>query len=128
MDTLGRHLLAEYHGCESKILDDKEYIESLLQAAAKAANVSIVKSILHTFSPQGVSGVVIIEESHLSIHTWPEAGYAAVDFYTCGDGIPINAHQALLKGLKPSRYQLMTIHRGIDGDTSMKLISDETVR
>ena len=127
MDTFGRHLLAEYHGCESELLNNKEKISDILQQAAEAAKATIVKLALHTFLPQGVSGVVIIEESHISIHTWPEKGYAAVDFYTCGDCIPINAHNVLIEKFKPSRYQLMTVHRGIEGKTSMELISDEMI-
>src|SRR5690606_24893800 len=72
MHTRSRHLLVEYHGCNRALLDDLKGIEALMRVAAKAAGTTIVKSVFHPFAPQGVSGVVVIEESHLSIHTWPE--------------------------------------------------------
>ncbi len=72
----------------------------------------MVTSTFHRFSPQGVSGVVVVEESHLSIHTWPEVGYAAADFYTCGDCQPIRAHEVLRDGLRAARAEVMTMRRG----------------
>ena len=84
MDPRSRHLLVEYHGCNPALLDDVKAIEALMTVAAKAAGVTIVASALRPFAPQGVSGVLVIEESHLSIHTWPEHGYASVDFYKAG--------------------------------------------
>lgn len=113
MDTRGRHLLVEYHGCDSGILDDVKRVEALMRAAAKAANTNIVASVFQPFTPQGVSGVVVVEESHLSIHTWPEHGYAAVDFYTCGQGVPDHAHGVLRDGLAASRSEIMTVERGL---------------
>ncbi|RMH41726.1 MAG: adenosylmethionine decarboxylase, partial [Deltaproteobacteria bacterium] len=84
LDTRSRHVLAEYHGCDPAVLDDRGTIEPLMRRAAQAAGATVVGSMFHEFAPQGVSGVVVVEESHLSIHTWPEYGYAAVDFFTCG--------------------------------------------
>ena len=108
MDTRGRHLLVEYHGCAEGLLDDLAAVEALMNRAAVAANTTVVASVFHPFQPQGVSGVVVIEESHLSIHTWPEYGYAAVDFYTCGQGIPEEAHAVLqgprARGRGPRRH------------------------
>ena len=98
MDTLGRHLLVEYWGCVRDVLDDRFLLEASLQRAAIASNATIVSVVFHQFNPHGVSGVVVVEESHLSIHTWPEQGYAAVDFYTCGEADPMNAHAVLLDG------------------------------
>jgi S-adenosylmethionine decarboxylase len=112
LHTRTRHLLAEYHGCERSILDDIERIETLMRVAARAAGVTIVASVFHPFSPQGVSGVVVIEESHLSIHTWPEHGYAAVDFFTCGDGVPDRAHEVIREGLEAERAELLLVERG----------------
>jgi len=80
--------------------------------AARAANTTVVTQAFHQFAPQGVSGVVVIEESHLSIHTWPEAGYAAVDFFTCGDGTPELAHEVLRTGLNADRSEVMKVDRG----------------
>ena len=112
MDTLGRHLLAEYHGCDTALLNDLEQISQLLHNAAAAANVRVVRSASHRYAPQGVTCALLIEESHLSIHTWPEHGYAAADFYTCGKGDPMAAHEAMIDGLQPERSEFMLLNRG----------------
>jgi S-adenosylmethionine decarboxylase proenzyme len=116
MDTRSRHLLVEYHGCNRAILDDIAAVEALMKVAAKAAGVTIVASAFRPFVPQGVSGVVIIEESHLSIHTWPEHGYASVDFYTCGDGRPERAHEVLYAGLEATQAEVLVVERGLYPD------------
>src|SRR5690606_32756971 len=77
VNTEGQHLLIELHGCDPVVLDDVARIERLMRAAAERARANVVTSVFHPFVPQGVTGVVVIEESHLSIHTWPEHGYAA---------------------------------------------------
>ena len=82
---LGRHLLAEFYDCDPNILNNVERIETVMADAAVACGATIVQQNFHMFSPYGVSGVVIIAESHLAIHTWPEHGYAAVDLFTCGE-------------------------------------------
>lgn len=112
MDTFGRHFLVEYHGCSFDVLNNPDAIEGLMRYAAEQAGTTIVTSTFHPFTPQGVSGVVVISESHLSIHTWPEVGYAAVDFYTCGDGQPEAAHEVLRAGLEAERCEVMVVHRG----------------
>lgn len=112
MNTLGRHLLVEYHGCDGRVLNDLIRIEAMMRLAAERAGAHIVASTFHPFSPQGVSGVVVVEESHLSIHTWPEVGYAAVDFYTCGDCVPEQAHEVLRQGLKAQHAEVMFVTRG----------------
>lgn len=85
MEALGTHILCELSGCDEHILTDVEGVEEILKAAAVKANATVLETAFHRFQPHGVSGVVVIAESHLSIHTWPETGYAAMDFYTCGD-------------------------------------------
>ncbi|MCD6443029.1 MAG: adenosylmethionine decarboxylase, partial [Thermotogae bacterium] len=87
MKSLGRHLLAEFYDCDPNILRDLETIREYLKEAAEVANATIVNWTFHQFSPQGVSGVVVIAESHLAIHTWPEYRYAAVDLFTCGEDV-----------------------------------------
>jgi S-adenosylmethionine decarboxylase proenzyme len=82
---LGRHLLAEYYDCNANVLNNPSLIENLMKQAAEVCGATIVQNCFHRFSPYGVSGVVVIAESHLTIHTWPEHGYASVDLYTCGD-------------------------------------------
>ena len=80
----GIHLLADLYGCPQNRLSDPGWLDGKLVAAADEAGATVVNSSFHHFSPQGVSGVVIIAESHITIHTWPEIGYAALDVFTCG--------------------------------------------
>lgn len=95
-----------------------------MEAAASASETTIVQSVFHPFFPQGISGVVVIEESHLSIHTWPEYGYAAVDFFTCGHGLPERAHEVIRHGLKAGACEVMLVHRGqLDGKQAMTVQS-----
>lgn len=115
MPTSGRHLVAEYHDCDSAVLDDVEAIETLMQQAAVAAGATIVRTAFHRFAPTGVSGVVVIQESHLSIHTWPEERYAAIDFYTCGDCDPQVAHQVLARQLRADKGEMIMLQRGVPG-------------
>ncbi|WP_243288177.1 adenosylmethionine decarboxylase [Geothrix terrae] len=82
--ALGRHLLVEYTGCDAAVLADLERITTAMLDAARASGATIVTHSFHHFSPHGVSGAVIIAESHLAIHTWPEHRFAAVDFFSCG--------------------------------------------
>lgn len=115
METNGRHFLVEYHGCDASVLDDMQLLERSLRRAAVAAKAHVINALFHRFMPHGVSGVVVIQESHLSIHTWPEAGYAAVDFYTCGDCTPQLAHEVLLATLGADSFELLEIERGGGG-------------
>jgi len=84
MQKLGSHLIVEYYGCNPKILNDLHSIKNHLLIAADKIGATVIDEKFHQFSPQGVSGAVILAESHISIHTWPEYGYAAMDFFTCG--------------------------------------------
>ena len=122
MDTFGRHLLVEYHGCDSALLNDQEALERLMIRSAISAGATVVTSTFHKFAPQGVSGVVVIQESHLSIHTWPELGYCSADFYTCGDCRPELAHETLGQGLGATEYELIRVNRGLRGERSMHLV------
>lgn len=125
MNTHGRHLLVEYMGCEPAVLNNLEQIRALMERAAIAAKTNIVASMFQPFEPHGVSGAVVVEESHLSIHTWPEHGYAAVDFFTCGDGDPNEAHEVLRVGLQAQSYEMIYVERGRDftGGPCMQLQS-----
>jgi len=119
LDIQGKHLLVEYLDCDPIVLSDVTKIQVLMEQAAVAAKTKVVASVFHPFSPQGVSGVVVIEESHLSIHTWPEHKYAAVDFYTCGKGDPYAAYEFLKKELQASKYEVIHIDRGTLGGNSL---------
>lgn len=114
MDTTGRHLLVEYLGCSPEALNDIERIQKLMEAAARAGGMTIVTSVFKAFQPQGVTGVVVLEESHLSIHTWPEKGYAAVDCYTCGAGDPSQCNAVMADGLRARRVEIIRVARGLD--------------
>lgn len=114
MKTLGRHILAEIYGCDKEILDDKEYIERTMVNSALKSGAEVREVAFHKFNPQGVSGVVIISESHLTIHTWPELGYAAVDVFTCGDTInPWDACNYLTEKFKAKNMTATEVKRGI---------------
>jgi S-adenosylmethionine decarboxylase len=115
LKAFGRHLLVEYRDCDRGTLDDLDGIEDAMRRAAVEADATVVASVFHPFSPQGVTGVVVVEESHLSIHTWPEHGYAAVDFYTCGDCEPQRAHDFLREFLGARRAEVLHIDRGLPG-------------
>jgi len=118
--ALGYHLLIEFYGCGHDILNDVGKIKSLMDEAALVSGASIVESVFHRFSPHGVSGVVVIAESHLAIHTWPEHGYASVDLFTCGEEVdPWKAYEFLKKGLAPQSTSTKEILRGeIPGEES----------
>ena len=92
MNALGRHYLAELYDCEADALNNPERIEQLMNEAVRISGAAIVQSVFHMFSPYGVSGVVVVAESHLAIHTWPEHRYAAVDYFSCG---PIDCEAAI---------------------------------
>jgi S-adenosylmethionine decarboxylase len=114
LNALGRHLLLELKDCNQEILNDLDSLKKILLDAAKEANATVLGESFHKFSPQGISGVVIIAESHLFIHTWPECGYAAVDIFTCGDSVkPDKAAQNLIKKLDAKSHSALEMQRGI---------------
>ncbi|MGB9637828.1 MAG: adenosylmethionine decarboxylase [bacterium] len=112
--TLGKHIIVELSGCSEEEINDLNKVEEIMNQAAKKANATIIKSVFHKFSPMGVSGVVVISESHLSIHTWPELGYAAIDIYTCGFATkPFKACYFLAQKFKARKIKATYIIRGI---------------
>jgi S-adenosylmethionine decarboxylase len=114
------------------LLSDINGIAAMMIAAAKAARATIMESAFHRFEPQGVSGTVILAESHLSIHTWPEKGYAAMDFYTCGDHTdPWLACEYAAKTLRATSVLATEFKRGIeksDGEFTHVLSRDNDAR
>lgn len=114
MHALGKHLLVDLRDCNTEAIRDLKAVRDALVEAAKAASATIVDISFHEFSPFGISGMVVIAESHLSIHTWPEYGYAAVDIFTCGDLIKPEAAAAFLIERFGSRNPLVVeMKRGI---------------
>ena len=101
---LGKQIILELYQCNAKKLSNPQFIEEVMQQAATAMGATIVTSAFHHFAPNGVSGVVVIQESHLTIHTWPEHHYAAIDIFTCGD-IEIQAGVAHLVEVFEAREQ-----------------------
>jgi S-adenosylmethionine decarboxylase proenzyme len=115
VDTFARHLLVELEGCDRAVLNDEESVRALMRRAAEAAGASVVSETFHRYRPQGITGVVVIEESHFSVHTWPECGYAAIDFYTCGECAPERAAEVLREGFGAQRVETMLVERGLRG-------------
>ncbi|HHW26547.1 MAG TPA: S-adenosylmethionine decarboxylase proenzyme [Firmicutes bacterium] len=115
---LGRHVLAEVYGCEFNVLNDLERIREIFVSAALSAGAEVRETAFHRFSPQGVSGVVVISESHLAIHTWPELGYAAVDVFTCGERVdPWVAVNAIVKEIGAGSVEASEVKRGVFAKT-----------
>jgi S-adenosylmethionine decarboxylase len=113
LNALGRHILAEFFNCDVQILNDVEKVEQYMKRAAIECGATIVNSVFHTFNPHGVSGVVVIAESHLAIHTWPEYGYAAVDVFTCGGSVdPRVATKVLQEYLGAESIKSIELNRG----------------
>lgn len=114
MNALGRHILAEIYGCDFNLLNDLKKVEEIMVNAALEAGAEVREYTFHKFSPQGVSGVVVISESHLAIHTWPELGYAAVDVFTCGDRVnPWDAADYLKEMFGAQHMEAQEVKRGI---------------
>ena len=114
MNALGRHLLVELFDCDPDVIDSLESVKEALIEAAKRAQATIVDVVFHEFNPFGISGVVVIAESHLSIHTWPEYKYAAVDIFSCGDVLqPEVAANYLVEQFGAERTSVVEMQRGV---------------
>jgi len=113
MKSLGEHILIELYNCDKDLIDNSILLEKSMLKAAKIANATVVKSVFHNFSPQGVTGVIVVEESHFAIHTWPEHKYAAVDLFTCSEDMDYDAaYKFLEKELGAERSSFSKVLRG----------------
>lgn len=122
MYALGTHLLVELKECNPETLKSLEKIRSAMVSAAKEAKATIMDISFREFNPFGISGIVVIAESHLTIHTWPEYGYAAVDIFTCGDIIKTEiAASYLIKQLECKNPSIVEMKRGIFSHGNVKL-------
>lgn len=110
--ALGRHLIVEVFDADPSLLNDAQALEQLLLDAARAVHATVIQSVFHQFSPYGVSGVVVIAESHLAIHTWPEYGYAAIDIFTCGPKMDLDAAIEVIRAGLGGRIFQIEIRRG----------------
>ena len=112
-NTVGTHVLVDLHGCPSKLLEHVEFISESMYEAAKKSKATIVGKFFKQFDPYGVSGVIIIGESHLSIHTWPEYNLASIDYFSCSKNIDIAAAiEHLKKVLQAENIDTVEVIRG----------------
>ena len=103
-----KHLLLELYRCDSEKLNDESFLRCTLNRAAKLANAKVLNLISNKFEPQGVTAIALLAESHISIHTWPESNYSAVDIFTCGQNmLPELASQYLIEALKSKEHFLI---------------------
>ena len=111
-DMVGKHCILELYGCDQRKLDDEAFLRTTITTAAKRAGATLLNLITHRFEPQGVTGLALLAESHISIHTWPENGYAAVDVFTCGDHtMPEQACAVLCSEFRAKRHALRSFLR-----------------
>ena len=114
MNALGKHLLLELQDCNREVLNDLGFLRGTMLEAAVECGATVLGESFHPFHPQGVSGVVVIAESHLSIHTWPEHGYAAADIFTCGNSVqPEKAAEVLIEKLGARNHSVVEVQRGL---------------
>ncbi|RKX32796.1 MAG: S-adenosylmethionine decarboxylase proenzyme [Candidatus Zixiibacteriota bacterium] len=126
MKILGRHLVAELADCNIEFLNDLPFLEQVMKEAARISGATVVKTAFHRYNPQGLSGIVVIAESHLSIHTWPEYGYAAVDCFTCGSSVdPWKAIDYLKEVLQSKTVSARELNRGIPSEND-EIIAHKT--
>jgi S-adenosylmethionine decarboxylase len=123
LKTIGRHLIAEFYGCDLGVIDDVDQIRAMMIEAATQCRATVMSDAFHRFDPHGVSGTVVISESHLSVHTWPESGYVAVDIYTCGGLDPRPGFRYLAEALGAVSSRVQEILRGLPDE----LARDQTI-
>jgi S-adenosylmethionine decarboxylase len=112
--SLGSHLLIELFGCDGEALKLESSVGAAMEEAARESEATVVAKSFHEFKPYGVSGAVIIQESHYTIHTWPEHGYAAVDLFYCGGTVAVHkAVEVLQERFKPERIKFLVVRRGL---------------
>lgn len=110
--SFGKHYLVEFIGCAPGSLTTVEQVRELFLEAARLSGANILDAFFHQFQPHGVTGIICIAESHFSIHTWPEAGYAAFDILTCGKMLPELAIEFLRNELRAQRVEVRVLTRG----------------
>jgi len=111
--SVGAHVLLDLYGIPAARLDDPDHLRACLEQAARDGGAHVIESRFSRFSPQGASGVVILAESHLAVHTWPELEFAAVDVFTCGaPSVADGVADAVVRLLAPTRFEKKRIARG----------------
>ena len=111
-EHVGKHLILELYDCDQFKLNDEAFVRTTITSSAKLAGATLINLITHRFEPQGITGLALLAESHISIHTWPEIGYAAIDVFTCGNHtMPEEACFKLKKEFVAKKYLLKHIQR-----------------
>ena len=108
---MGKHFLLNLYGCSSVLLNDERFLIDLMENSAVASGATVLKTVFHKFDPQGITAICLLSESHISIHTWPEEGKAAVDVYTCGDCNPKIGCDIIIQQLYAQDHTLSYIER-----------------
>ncbi len=118
---LGAHWLLDLFGCPAELLNDMAAVESRLRTAIEQARFTLLKIATHQYEPQGVTAIALVAESHLAIHTWPEHGHVAIDFFTCGNDAGLSSVcDELIRQFGATKHSLMVLKRG---DLSARRIS-----
>lgn len=122
MKIIGKHITVDMYGCSFESLDNMDFVKHAMLTAVNEAQMTLLDFTSHKFEPQGLTALALLAESHMSIHTYPELGYAAVDVFTCGDHSRPDKAVAILKDfLKPTKVKTTNIRRGDFGSvTDMK--------
>lgn len=111
--VLGNQTNIELYGCNAQLINNASLVEEILLKSAFLINLTVVNTTIHHFSPIGVSGVIVIEESHIAIHTWPEYNYVAIDFFTCNDSYEISkAVDFLFESFQADAKEIVQLKRG----------------
>ena len=112
LSNQSKHILLDLYGCNYEKLNDESFLRCTLNRAAKLAKATVLNLISHKFEPQGVTAIALLAESHISIHTWPESNYSAIDIFTCGQNmLPEIASQHLIEALRAEEHSLRVIDR-----------------
>lgn len=130
METIGTHYIVEMFDCPNHLLNDQAFVDGAMREAIIASDAELIEGISHQFSPQGVTALGLLSESHISIHTWPEHGYVAADIFTCGTRAdPHKACICLIVAFQAGRHVLKKLTRGIDpgdhGDPEVRIETDD---
>ena len=111
-EIVGKHCILELYDCDQIKLNDEAFVRTIVTSASKIAGATLLNMITHRFEPQGVTGLALLAESHISVHTWPESKYAAIDVFTCGPNtMPEKACQFLAQEFCSDNYSLKSFSR-----------------
>jgi len=128
LDAIGIHCLCELYDCPVEPLNDVATVERHLAEAVRRMGAELVGSVSHQFAPQGVTVLGLLAESHISVHTWPERGYVAIDAFTCGTRCrPRRACEYLSQAFKAERHVIRSIMRGAEGVSDVPVLNDRAI-